>query len=134
MGLNPVLEVTPILAGGATVASAVQYTELARRYLLRAKFGRRLELFDPMGRMLLAVFRRLSFRPDCIVPVPSHPWDTCFRGFTPSLEIARTLSRATGIPICPLLRRRWFPWTAFKRLTVPVAGSLPPGHFNSGTT
>ena len=101
---------------GATVASAVRYTGPARRYLLRAKLGRRQELFDPMGRMLLAVFRRLPFRPGCIVPVPSHPWDTWTRGFTPSLEIARALSKATGISIRPLLRRRWRPWTAFKRL------------------
>jgi len=116
MGLDPALEVTPMLPAGVTVASAVRYTGLARSYLLRAKFGRHQELFDPMGRMLVAVFRQLPYRPGCILPVPSHPWDTCARGFTPSLEIARALSRATGIPIRPLLRRRWRPWTAFKRL------------------
>ena len=106
----------PTSRDGATVASAVRYTGLARRYLLRAKFGRRRELFDPMGRMLLAVFRQLPLRPGLIIPVPSHPWDTWTRGFTPSLEIALPLARATGIPMRPLLRRRWRPWTAINRL------------------
>jgi len=101
---------------GATVASAVRYDGLARRYLLRAKFGRHRELFEPMGRMLVSVFRRLPLSPACIVPVPSHPWDTWARGFTPSQEIALAVARATGIPIRPLLRRKWRPWTTVKRL------------------
>jgi predicted amidophosphoribosyltransferase len=117
MGLDPAFEVTPVLPRGFPVASAVRYTGLARHYLLRAKLGRRQELFEPMGRMLLAVFRQLSCRPGCIVPVPSHPWDTWTRGFTPSVEIARALSRATGIPIRPVLRRRWRPRTSFKQLS-----------------
>ena len=96
LGLDPAPEVARTSPDGATVASAVRYTGLARRYLLRAKFGRHRELFDPMGRMLLAVFRQLSLRPGCIVPVPSHPWDTWTRGFTPSLEIALPLARATS--------------------------------------
>ncbi|MEE8411174.1 MAG: hypothetical protein V3S47_01630 [Acidobacteriota bacterium] len=116
LGLDPAPEMARTSPDGATVVSAVRYTGLARRYLLRAKFGRRRELFDPMGRMLLAVFRQQPFRPGCIVPVPSHPWDTWTRGFTPSLEIARPLARAAGIPIRPLLHRRWRPWTPIKRL------------------
>ena len=116
MGLDPAVGSAANLPGGGTVATAVHYTRLARTYLLRAKFGRRQELFGPMGRMLLAVFRRFSFRPACIVPVPSHPWNTRMRGFTPSLELSRAMSRATGIPIRPLLRRRWRPWTTFKQL------------------
>jgi len=116
MSLSPALEVTPIPVGGATVTSAVHYDELARRYLLRAKFGRRRELFEPMGAMILAAFRSVPFRPSCIVPVPSHPWMTWSRGFTPSREIARVVSRSTGVPMRALLYRRWFPWKSFKRL------------------
>jgi predicted amidophosphoribosyltransferase len=32
------------------------------------------------------------------------------------VAIALALSKAMGIPIRPLLRRTWRPWTAFKRL------------------
>jgi predicted amidophosphoribosyltransferase len=129
MGLDPAIEVTPLSAGQATVTSAVHYDERSRRYLLRAKFGRRQELFGPIGEMLLAAFRSLTFRPSCIVPVPSHPWVTWTRGFTPSWEIARVVSRTTGIPMRPLLQRRWLPWKAFKRLDRSGRRTLAPRAF-----
>lgn len=116
MGLEPAEKVTSRLHDGTTVVTAVRDTELARRFLLRAKFGRRTQLYDPMGRMMAAGFRLLPQRPDCIIPVPSHPWDTLVRGFAPGTELARIVSRRTGLPVRSLIRRGWRPGNRFKRL------------------
>jgi predicted amidophosphoribosyltransferase len=101
--------------GGLSVWNAVHYSRHARETLLRAKFGRRRELFLPMGRMLAALTRQFE-PPSWIVPVPSHPGHTLFRGFSPSRELARPLAHSTGVPIRRALGRKWWPWGAVKRL------------------
>ncbi len=97
----------------------MEYDALARRFVLRAKFGGRRELYMPMGRQ---IGRALGpcVRPKrwtAIVPVPAHPWTELRRGFNPALEIARSTSRIVGTPIrAGWLRRRLGRPRAVKRL------------------
>jgi predicted amidophosphoribosyltransferase len=96
---------------------ALEYDETARRFLLRAKFGRRRELFAPMGRMLAAAVRRASIEATCLVPVPSHPRITLARGFSPAGELARQLGSGLGVRVRPMIRRRWLGGSSIKRLS-----------------
>ncbi|NIM62588.1 MAG: hypothetical protein GTO30_13380 [Acidobacteria bacterium] len=104
------------MAAAGPVVSVIRYGRAARRFLLRAKFGGHPELFGPMGRMVTAAVRLRGIRPSCVVPVPSHPFDTWARGFTPGLEIARTVAAALGLPVRRHLVRRWAPRASMKRL------------------
>jgi predicted amidophosphoribosyltransferase len=83
------------------VRSALIYDALAKRFLLRAKFGRRGELFVPLGEQLAADLRLSGFHLGCsrIVPVPSHPWHDFRRGFGPAFELALTVARRLAIPL-----------------------------------
>ncbi|NIM64159.1 MAG: hypothetical protein GTN89_14580 [Acidobacteria bacterium] len=116
LGLDPLDRGGSHLQDGTRVVSAVRDTDVARRFLLRAKFGRRPEIYGPMGRMMASALRDFPQRPDDIIPVPSHPWDTLVRGFAPGLELARVVSSRTGVPVRRLIHRGWRPWTRFKRL------------------
>ena len=107
---------TPILAG---VRAAVEYDALARRFVLRAKFGGRRELYVAMGRHLGLLLEPRAAATDwtAIVPVPSHPWTELRRGFNPALEIARSASRVIGLRVrAGWLRRRLGRPGAVKRL------------------
>ena len=102
------------------VRSALIYDDLARRFLLRAKLGRRSELFEPLGEQLAADLRLSGFHRGCgrIVPVPSHPWHDFRRGFRPALELARTVARRLAMPLAPrLLKHRPGGTTQLKRLS-----------------
>ena len=73
----------------------------------RLKFNRALH-YAPL---LASIFnRQLSQRstntPDCIIPVPLHPSRQRDRGFNQSLEIARLVSKMTGIPVEKSLCKR----------------------------
>jgi predicted amidophosphoribosyltransferase len=97
----------------------VEYDSLARRFVLRAKFGRRRELYTVMGRHVGAVLATSSGlpTPSAVVPVPSHPWIELRRGFNPALEIARGARAAVGAPLRPAwLRRRLAGIRSVKRL------------------
>lgn len=101
------------------VRAAVVYDALARRFMLRTKLGRRRELLRPLALQLAAAVRASGLREGSplVVPVPSHPWTDLRRGFSPSLELARHLSRALGLPLSPgALRRRLAPGRPAKRL------------------
>lgn len=92
------------------VRAAVLYDSLARRFLLRGKFGSRPELFPVLGDQLVRGLVAGRFATGCtaVVPVPSHPWSLLRRGFNPALELARPVARATGLPLhSGVLRRRW---------------------------
>ncbi|MDX1388526.1 MAG: ComF family protein [Acidobacteriota bacterium] len=107
---------SPMLDG---VRAAVEYDALARRFVLRAKFGGRRELYGPMGRHLGRLLDRGagSERWAAIVPVPAHPWTELRRGFNPALEIARSTARVVGVPVrAGWLRRRLARPRAVKRL------------------
>jgi len=108
---------------------ALDYGETARRFLLRAKFARRPELFVPMARMLEAAVRRSIKGTTCLIPVPSHPGITLARGFSPAGELARELGRGLGLAIRPVIRRRWLSGTSIKRLSRRGRFQLASGIF-----
>jgi predicted amidophosphoribosyltransferase len=103
----------------AAVRAAVSYDAHARSFLLRAKLGGRPELFGALGVQLARTIEATGFARECtvVLAVPSSPWITLRRGFSPADEIAR-----------PVVRRLLLPWrrhglarrltadTAFKRL------------------
>lgn len=61
-------------------------------------------LARPLGELLLAAFPR-DRRFDALVPVPLHWRKRMERGFNQSELLARFVSRRTGIPMRPLLKR-----------------------------
>ena len=83
------------------VRAGVIYDPVARRFVLRAKFGRRRELLQLMGDHLGRLLAASNFGEECtvVVPVPSHPWILLRRGFNPALEIARPVARSLRLPL-----------------------------------
>jgi predicted amidophosphoribosyltransferase len=91
------------------VRAAVVYDDLARRFLLRIKLGRRAELLSPLALRLAAAVRASGLREGVtrVLPVPSHPLTDLRRGFSTSRELARRVSGILGLPCRPgTLRRR----------------------------
>ncbi|HEC13016.1 MAG TPA: ComF family protein [Acidiferrobacteraceae bacterium] len=43
--------------------------------------------------------RASATRPECLIPVPLHPYRLCRRGFNQALEIAKPVARRFGLPI-----------------------------------
>jgi predicted amidophosphoribosyltransferase len=104
------------------VRAVVAYDDIARRFLLRAKLGRRQELLEPLGRQLADAIRISGMAVGCaaIVPAPSHPWTSWRRGFAPGAVLARCIGRITGLPVRPwLVRRRSSVWGTVKRMRAP---------------
>jgi len=100
------------------VRALVTYESLARRFLLRAKLGSRPELLDTLGRHLARVVEIEGLAAGChaVVPVPSHPWLTLRRGFSPARELARPVAHRLGLPLRGWVRRRVGAVQASKRL------------------
>jgi predicted amidophosphoribosyltransferase len=100
------------------VRAAVAYDARARSILLRAKLGGRRELFKPMGGQLARLVQVTGLAEGCslVVPVPSHPWVSLRRGFSPARELARPVARRLGIPLRACLHRRFTAAVASKRL------------------
>jgi predicted amidophosphoribosyltransferase len=100
------------------VRALVIYENLARRFLLRAKLGSRPEILEELGRHLARVVEIEGLAEDCqaVVPVPSHPWITLRRGFSPARELARPVARRLGLPLRGWVRRRLGTVQASKRL------------------
>ncbi len=107
-----------LCAGCATSASpidlavaAVEYDSRARSILLRAKLGRRREILAELARHVHARLRASGCAGDCraVIAVPSHPLANIRRGFAPGSELARGVARGLGLPVVPILERRWLP-------------------------
>jgi predicted amidophosphoribosyltransferase len=95
------------------------FDDLARRFLLRGKLGARPELLAPLGLQLARALEIEQFAVGCTVavPVPSHPWATLRRGFSPATEVARPIARRLELPLRTALRRRVSATPATKQLT-----------------
>lgn len=113
------------------------YAPPVDRMIQELKFHGRLSHAGFLGRELAEILRPLP-RPDALVPVPLHPWRQGRRGYNQALEIARTLSRALGVPLAAdLVRRRRYtppqtdlPYAARLRSlrgAFAVRGPLPGG-------
>lgn len=100
------------------VGAAVLYDELARRFLLRVKFGKRPELLELLASHLESAVRR-SFGAEryLVVPAPSHPANRLRRGFAPATLLARILARQLRLESRSCLVRRWLSPLSSKRLT-----------------
>lgn len=79
-----------------------------RRVVHRFKYGRRVSLGKPLGRLLAYGCKEFlaSIQADLIVPVPLHGKRLRWRGFNQSVLLARQISRAYGIRLDPFVLRR----------------------------
>jgi ComF family protein len=80
-----------------------------RELIHHMKFHGRWELADWLGRRLAldTAVRRLLDGADAIVPVPLHAARQAHRGYNQAMQLARRLSRASGLPVLqPAVRAR----------------------------
>lgn len=100
----------------ATLAPLV-YAFPVDRLAQALKYHHRLALAGWLGGLLADELTKHELRPDLIVPMPLHSRRLAERGFNQALELARPLSRLTGIPL---------DWEAVERkLDAPPQASLP---------
>lgn len=83
--------------------------------ITRFKFNHRLMMARVFASLLARRIDTGKHRPECIIPVPLHPRRLRERGYNQSLEIARLLGKALGIPVDYRLCRR-------SRYTAPQSG------------
>jgi ComF family protein len=79
-----------------------------RRVVQKFKYGRKVSLGKPLGRLLAQGCREFlqERRAELIVPVPLHPKRLRWRGFNQSLLLARQVSRAYKLPVDPFVLYR----------------------------
>ena len=63
-----------------------------------AKFSQNLVILNLLGK-LMAQHLRFEQRPDVLIPVPLHPQRLRQRGYNQSNELAKCITKYTGIPI-----------------------------------
>ena len=88
--------------------AACLYDETSRDPILKLKHADRLDLAPLFARWISRAARELIEEADAIAPVPLHPSRLLSRKHNQAAEIARPLSRLTGVPYLPdaLVRRR----------------------------
>jgi predicted amidophosphoribosyltransferase len=96
----------PAAVDGLTVVAAGDYRDGLRAALIAYKERGRTELARPLGGLLAAAVRAADYRagPACLVPVPSALRARRERGGDHVLRLARTASRASGLPVSRALR------------------------------
>jgi ComF family protein len=88
--------------------AACLYDETSRGPILKLKHADRLDLAPLFARWLSRAGRELVEAADAIAPVPLHPSRLLSRRYSQAAEIARPLSRLSGVAYLPdaLVRRR----------------------------
>ncbi|MGI9401706.1 MAG: ComF family protein [Rhizobiaceae bacterium] len=86
--------------------SVAVYNDLARSLVSGLKFGDRLELAPWMARWMSVAGRELISECDLIVPVPLFWRRLVARRFNQSAELARSISKLTGLKYVPLVLER----------------------------
>lgn len=82
------------------------------------KYAGKIYLADLLGESMNSQLRtKVADYPQCLIPVPLHPKRLMKRGFNQSMELARTVSRASGIRVDP--------WCVKRTLDTPAQASLP---------
>jgi ComF family protein len=80
--------------------AAFRYAPPVDKLIQGLKYGGRLDLSRVLGGYLARHLMGIAGqRPDVIVPVPLHPSRLRSRGYNQSLELARFVSAALGLPI-----------------------------------
>ncbi len=73
--------------------------------LKKLKFRRQLMYAPAFADLLLTVITTEFSECDALVPVPLHRWRHITRGFNQADELARPLSRCTGLPVIKSVAR-----------------------------
>ena len=114
--------------------AACLYDETSREPILKLKHADRTDLAPLMARWLSRAARDLLAEADAIAPVPLHPSRLLSRRYNQAAEIARPLSRLSGVPYLPdaLVRRRATDSQGGKsgsgrKRNVAAAFEVPPG-------
>jgi ComF family protein len=81
--------------------AACLYDETSREPILKLKHADRTDLAPLFARWLSRAARELLAEADAIAPVPLHPSRLLSRRFNQAAEIARPLSRLSGVPYLP---------------------------------
>lgn len=83
-------------------AALLNYNEVSARSMAQIKYKNRREYLDFYSEEMVRRLGRkmLRMQADALVPVPVHPARKRARGFNQAEELARRLSRRTGIPVC----------------------------------
>jgi ComF family protein len=90
------------------VHAAFSYEERVKDAIHQLKYRNQVNLAQPLGKLLGKTLEvaEVSFKPDCIIPVPLHPGRLKKRGYNQALEISRPLARKMQVPIDTTLLQR----------------------------
>lgn len=83
--------------------SAVVYNEVARALVGKLKYGDRPELARFCARLMAQAGHELWGKDAVLVPVPLHRTRQFSRRYNQATELARALSKLTGLPVDPVL-------------------------------
>jgi ComF family protein len=80
------------------IHSVFTYTYPLDKLIIAAKFHQNLAVLNLLG-ILMAEHLTIENRPDVLIPVPLHSKRLRQRGYNQSLELAKRITKKTGIPL-----------------------------------
>jgi len=86
--------------------SLYRYEGTVRRCITAFKYHKQLQFSRLFGQQMAHVLSARAELPDCLVPIPLHPWRLRHRGFNQSAEVAKYLASALNIAYRPELLKR----------------------------